>query len=61
MATQPDTSAKVIAFPTPPRRLRADVVPFDPTNPAHQRAWENLWDYGQLMLRHAAEGRGEVR
>lgn len=36
----------VVALPPRPRRLRADVVPFDPTNPAHISAWESLWDFG---------------
>lgn len=27
--------------------LRADVPPFDPSNPSHLRAWEAIWDCGQ--------------
>src|SRR3546814_5925385 len=34
----------LIPFPTPTARLRADVPPFDPTNPNHLRAWEAIWD-----------------
>ena len=37
----------VIPFPQPLRRLRADVPPFDPTNPAHLRAWEAIFDFGR--------------
>lgn len=44
--------SNVIPFGPRPdaRRLRADVPPFDPTNPTHLRAWENLWDFGQRAL-----------
>lgn len=41
----------VVHFPAPRRRLRADVPPFDPTNPAHIQGWESMWDLGQLELR----------
>lgn len=27
--------------------LRADVPPFDPSNPRHLRAWEAIWDFGK--------------
>ena len=27
--------------------LRADVPSFDPSNPAHLRAWETIWDFGR--------------
>lgn len=30
--------------------LRADVPRFNPRNPAHQRTWESLWDFGQRLL-----------
>lgn len=42
---------KIIPFPQPLPRLRADVPPFDPTNPAHLRAWEAIFDFGQAELR----------
>jgi hypothetical protein len=45
------TGAKVIACPTPKPRLRAGVPPFDPTNPAHLRAWEAIWDFAQRELK----------
>jgi len=32
-------------------RLRSDVIPFDPTNPAHLRAWESIWDLGMMQLK----------
>ena len=41
----------IIAFPEPPPRLRGDVPPFDPANPAHLRAWEAIWDFGQMEAR----------
>lgn len=41
----------LIPFPTPTARLRADVPPFDPSNPNHLRAWEAIWDCGQAELR----------
>ena len=41
----------VVPFPQPLHRLRADVPPFDPTNPAHLRAWETIWDIGRSELR----------
>ena len=27
--------------------VRADVPPFDPSNPRHLRAWEAIWDFGK--------------
>lgn len=42
----------VIPFTPRPRPLRADVPPFDPGNPAHLRAWESLWDLGQMEARN---------
>ena len=36
----------VVPMPARPPRLRADVPPFDPNNPAHLRAWEAVWDVG---------------
>ena len=27
--------------------LRADVPPFDPSNPRHLRAWEAIWSFGK--------------
>lgn len=53
MTDQPH--ARVLPFPARPRRLRPDVVPFDPTNPVHIQAWENLWDFGQQELRRRRE------
>lgn len=44
-------SGNVVPFPQPLNRLRADVPPFDPTNPAHLRAWETIWDIGRSELR----------
>ena len=38
----------IVTFTPAPRPLRADVPPFDPSNPAHLRAWEALWDWGQM-------------
>ncbi len=40
-------SATVTRLRPRPRPLRADVPPFDATNPVHLRAWENLWDFGR--------------
>ncbi len=37
----------ILTFNPPPRPLRADVPPFDPSNPAHLRAWEALFDMGK--------------
>lgn len=48
----------VIPFPQPLRRLRPDVPPFDPTNPAHLRAWEAIFDFGRAELRRK-EGQAE--
>lgn len=43
--------SNVIALPSrEPRasmKLRAGVPPFDPTNPAHLRAWESLYAFGE--------------
>ena len=36
--------------------LRADVLPFDPTNPSHLRAWEAMYDLGQAALRSERPG-----
>lgn len=44
------TPATVLAFPPRPRRLRADVPPFDPSNPAHLAAWESMFDFGRAEL-----------
>lgn len=30
--------------------LKADVPPFDPSNPKHLRAWESLWEIGRRAL-----------
>lgn len=49
--TPPITPAQIISFRRPLPRLRADVVPFDPTNPAHIRAWEGIWDFGVQSLK----------
>ena len=43
-------SATILAFPPPKPRLRADVPAFDPTNPAHLRAWESMYDFGKASL-----------
>lgn len=37
-----------------PARLRADVPPFDPRNPAHLRAWESLYDFGRRAMEAGA-------
>jgi hypothetical protein len=37
------------------RRLRADVPPFDPNNPAHIEAWETLFDFGRAAMREASK------
>lgn len=42
-----DTPGNVIQFPASMPRLRPDVPPFDPTNPAHLRAWEAIFDFGR--------------
>lgn len=36
--------------PAAVRPLREDVPPFDPTNDAHLRAWESMWDFAVLEL-----------
>ena len=41
-----DTPGNVILFPEPMPRLRSDVPPFDPNNPAYLRAWEAIFDFG---------------
>lgn len=55
-----ERTSNVVAMPARPPRLRADVPPFDPTNEAHLRAWEALWDMGQRDLAklegHGARG-----
>ncbi len=43
----------IIQFPESPPRLRSDVPPFDPSNPAHLRAWEAVWDFGRQSLKKA--------
>lgn len=52
--------SNVIAFPQPQNRLRADVPPFDPTNPAHLRAWETIWDIGRSELRWNERKRADL-
>lgn len=42
----------ILAFKPRPRPLRADVPPFDPSNQAHLRAWESMWDFAQVAARH---------
>lgn len=37
----------ILQFTPPPRPLRAGVPMFDPTNAAHLRAWESIWDFAQ--------------
>lgn len=49
----PSNAGEVIPFTPRPRPLRTDVPPFDPTNDAHLRAWESLWDLAQMEARHA--------
>lgn len=53
MMSTPRSHGDVIPFIPRQRPLRADVPPFDPGNPAHLRAWESLWDLGQMESRHA--------
>ena len=50
-------SAQVIRFPSkgkPRNELehdwRSDVPRFDPANPTHRRAWENMVDFGRKSL-----------
>lgn len=45
-------SGEVIPLTPRPRPLRADVPPFDPSNPEHLRAWEALFDLGKREARH---------
>jgi len=45
----------VIPFPPRPRRLRPDVPPFDPDNPAHIAAWESMYDLGKMELARRRE------
>ena len=52
-----DTPGNIIPFPEPMPRLRADVPPFDPSNPAHLRAWEAIFDFGRASQKW--EGRHE--
>jgi hypothetical protein len=40
----------LVTFPARPRRLRADVIPFDPSIPSHIAAWEAVWDFGMAQL-----------
>lgn len=49
----PDNAGEVIPFTARPRPLRTDVPAFDPSNDAHLRAWELLWDFAQGEARHA--------
>jgi hypothetical protein len=42
----------ILTFKPRPRPLRTDVPAFNPANPAHLRAWEALWDLGQVEARH---------
>lgn len=42
-----DAPGNVIQFPEPMPRLRSDVPAFDPSNPAHLRAWEAIFDFGR--------------
>lgn len=42
-----DALGNIIPFPEPNPRLRPDVPPFDPYNPAHLRAWEAIFDFGR--------------
>lgn len=42
----------ILTFEPRPRPLRADVPAFDPNNPAHLRAWEAVWDLGNMEVRH---------
>ncbi|MBY0344534.1 MAG: hypothetical protein K2Q29_11830 [Sphingomonadales bacterium] len=44
--------AEIVTLTPRPRPLRADVPPFDPTNDAHLRAWEALFDLGKREARH---------
>ena len=48
-------SATILAFPPAKPRVRADVPPFDPTNPAHLRAWEAIFDFGRASLKWEAD------
>ncbi len=47
----------LIQFTPRPRPLRADVPAFDPSNQAHLRAWEAMFDFGVISLRHEREAR----
>jgi hypothetical protein len=49
---------KVLQFPTPPKRLRTDVDPFDPNNPGHIAAWEAMWDFAMRERRRREEKDG---
>lgn len=48
----PGNAGDVIPFTPRPRPLRAGVPPFDPNSDAHLRAWESLWDLGQMEARN---------
>ena len=41
----------LVPFPQRLPRLRPDVPPFDPTNSAHIRAWEAMFDLGRAESR----------
>jgi hypothetical protein len=41
-------TGNVIPLPEPLPRLRPDVPPFDPDNPAQLRAWEAIFDFGRV-------------
>lgn len=45
-------SAQVFTFTPKPRPLRADVPAFDPTNDAHLRAWEAMFDAGRMAAKY---------
>lgn len=38
-------------------KLRAGVPSFDPTNPAHLRAWETIWSIGAAERARLGGGR----
>jgi hypothetical protein len=48
----------IIPFPERPKRAAAwphDLPPFDPANPAHVRAWRNLYEMGRAELEAEAD------
>ena len=47
--------SNVVPMPARPARLRSDVPPFNPSNPAHLRAWEGVWDFTLITLAHDAK------